>query len=116
MVTTRRRTMTDTTFDHVVITLMNINVKQHTYKVLRGNNITSAYEIIGLTDDMLANLVYDDIDDTGTIVYHDKPIPYYNQSLLRILGDFFWQKKKDKGSALEESDILATTKSEWSQY
>jgi hypothetical protein len=115
MVTTRHRTMTDKTFDHVVIT-MNINVKQHTYHVLRDNDITSANKIIGFTEVMLSNFVADEKDDQDTVIDHDKTIPYYLQELMLILGTFFREKKKALGGKLEESNILAATKQEWSQY
>jgi hypothetical protein len=116
MVTTRHPTMADTTFDHVVNTLMNTNVKHHTYRVLCDNDITSAYDIIGFTENMLANFVTDGKDDQGTVISHDKPIPYYHQALMLIIGNFFCEKKKTLSVTLAESDILAATKQEWSQY
>jgi hypothetical protein len=85
--------MADSTFDHVVITLMNINVKHHRHQVLWENGITSAYEIIRCTEDMLSSLETDEMDDNDTLVDHDKPIPIYHQALILILGNFFCEKK-----------------------
>jgi hypothetical protein len=116
MVTRRRRRRTDTTFDHVVATLMNIKSKHHTYKVLRHNDISEAYEVIGLTDDMITCFVADEVDDNGKVINNDKPIPAYHQALLCILGDFFCKVKKDNGGTLTEANISSTTREEWIQF
>jgi hypothetical protein len=116
MVTTRHRTIADTTFDQVVITLIHIYVKHHTYGVLRDNDITSAYNILGFTEKMLSNFVTDEKDDQGRVISQDKPIPYYHQALMLIMGNFFRETKQALGGTVAESDTLVATKQEWFQY
>jgi hypothetical protein len=116
MVTTRRTTMTDATFDYVVNTLMCIKTKSHTYKVLREYDLTSAYDIISMDDATLDSLVADEVDDKNVVTNKDKPIPTYNKSMIRILGNFCRFKQAEFGGKLTVKDIMGLDIDEWSQY
>jgi hypothetical protein len=79
MVTTRQCTMTDITFDHVMVGLLSIKTNHHTYKTLQENGLSDAYDIICLTKEIIDCLVADDVDDNGDTIMKDKPITLYNR-------------------------------------
>jgi hypothetical protein len=56
MVTARRTNMTTSTLGHVIITLMEIPVKSHTYKILKEHGITSAFDIYSHSEDAIPDL------------------------------------------------------------
>jgi hypothetical protein len=115
MVTMRRTTFTDATFDHVINTLMCIKTKSHRYKVLREYDMTSAYDIISINNNTLDSIVSDEVDDKNNVIMKDNPIPTYNKAMIRILGNFCRIKKVGNGGKLTVKGILGLDLEEWNE-
>jgi hypothetical protein len=116
MVTTRRTKMTTNTLDHVIITLMEIPIKSHTYTVLKEQGITSAFDISSLNDDVIPDLVADLHDEDGNLVDTNVPMSKFHQISLRHMSNFLKYLKKENNDILNEETILKATKSEWDQF
>jgi hypothetical protein len=116
MVNTRRSTMTDQTFDHVVIQLMDIGTQTIGYKILVHNHVSSAYDLAALTDNEIQNMVTNELDSTGAVSNKDVKLPLYIQSSIRHMGNLLRQMQQTNGGTLTGKDILGISKQEWNMF
>jgi hypothetical protein len=106
--------MTDSTFNHVLTTLMRLTTNSATYQCLSKDKILSVYDIIVLNKTVLRNLFYDEVDYNGVIIKENVKIPLFHQHLLLLVGDFFHLiQHQHPDNKLDVPDILATTRLEW---
>jgi hypothetical protein len=114
------RTFTTSTswssFDHVVLELMEIKANSDIHKRFVDNRFTDAFMLLGLSDQENQGLTYDKLDDDGNIVTTNKSLPMYCRSLLLLLTNFFKKLKQDSGRRLTEEDILDTTRAEYKEF
>jgi hypothetical protein len=79
MVGTRRTIITDETFDHIIIALLGIPTLSETYKALVKAGVITAYDLCGIIEKDIQDLVYDTYEADGiTILTQDNPIPIHH--------------------------------------
>jgi hypothetical protein len=101
-------------FDHVVVELMEIKANSDIYKCFVENRFTDAFTLLGLSDQEIQGLTYDETDDDGNIIRADKKLPMYCWSSLRHLTNFFKKVKEENLGRLD--DILDTTRAEYKDF
>jgi hypothetical protein len=69
---TRRTTMKNDALEYVLLTLMGLNTKSHTYYVIHEEGITDVAGIPGLTEIEIVRLSANVIDDQGDIVEYQQ--------------------------------------------
>jgi hypothetical protein len=94
---TRRTTMKNDAYEHVLINLMGFNSKSHTYKVLYDTCVTDIEGITSLTEAEISKLRAHELDDKGVIVERNKDLPIGHQSILRLMAQFLRKLQDDKG-------------------
>jgi hypothetical protein len=103
-------------FDHVVVELMEIKKDSDIYNCFVENRFTDAFSLLGLSDQEILGLTYDETDDDDNIIRHDKLLPMYVRSSLCHLTNFFKKIKQEKFGPLTEDDIFDTTRMEYKEF
>jgi hypothetical protein len=113
---TRRTTMKNDALEYVLLTLMGLNTKSHTYYVIHEEGIPDVAGISGLTELEILRLNANVIDDQGDIVERSKSIPTGHQSSLRLIGELLRFLREEKGSALSDYEVMKITKEHFDAY
>jgi hypothetical protein len=117
MVTLTRRTTTkNDAIEHVLLTLIGINVKSHMYNVLYEEGIIDTSHIMNITENELSLYNTNVVDDKGIIVKRAKTIPRFHHASILLMGAMLVGLREEKGSALEDDEIMKITKAEFDTY
>jgi hypothetical protein len=102
--------------EHVLLILIGINVKSHTYNVLYEEGIMDTSHIMNITENELSLYNANVVDDKGIIIKRAKMIPRFHQASIRLMGAMLINLQEEKGSALEDDEIMKITKAEFNTY
>jgi hypothetical protein len=78
---TRQTTRKDDALEHVLINLMGINVKSHTYQVIYDACIIDIPSISALTESEISKLRGNMVDEKGNITERGEELPIGHQCL-----------------------------------
>jgi hypothetical protein len=113
---TRNKIMSDATFDHVVLTLMGLNIKSACYQCLQSNDIRNAFDISFLDAKMLDDLEFVVYDDKGDPIDTHAKIPKYQQNLVICFGDYLAEEQMKNGGMITSAQIMALSKDAFDNF